>query len=101
MASSTIIDFRSFLRRDFYPDVSGSVERSNFSRYGHLDLASSDRSWIFSHGCLGEYCPRNFCPGCYVLDNGESCSRLSSDVEKVVRLIFPDIIGVDILADGD
>jgi hypothetical protein len=48
MVYSTIIDLRSFLRRrDLHPGVNGSVGRSNFSRYGPLDLASPDRSWIF------------------------------------------------------
>jgi hypothetical protein len=93
MASSTIIDLRSFLRqRGLYPSVSGSVERSNFSRYGPSDLASPDRSWIFSHGYRGEYCPRNFYLSCYVLDNGDSCSQISSDVNQVVRLLFPGIL---------
>jgi hypothetical protein len=48
--------------------------------------------WIFSHGCCEEYYPRNICLGCYVLDNGDSCSRFSNDVDQAVRLLFPDII---------
>jgi hypothetical protein len=92
MASSTITDLRSFLRRDILPDVSGSVGRLNFSRYGPSDLASPERSWIFSHGCCEEYYPCNISPGCYVLDNGDSCSRLPSDVDKLFGLLFPSIL---------
>jgi hypothetical protein len=72
--------------------VNGSLGRSNFSKYSPLDFASSDRSWIFSHGCREEYCPRNFCPGCYILDNGDSCSRLPSNDDQAVRLLFPGIL---------
>jgi hypothetical protein len=73
MASSSIIDLRFFLRRrDLRPDVNGGIKRLKFSRYGSLDLASPDRSWIFSHGRREEYYPRNNFPGCYVLDNGDS-----------------------------
>jgi hypothetical protein len=52
----------------------------------------SDRSWIFSHGCRQEYYTRNIFLGCYVFDNGDSCSRLSSDVDQAVRFGFPDIL---------
>jgi hypothetical protein len=91
MASSSIIDLRPFIqRRDLHPGVSGSVGRSTFSRHGPLDLASPDRSWIFSDGCREEYYPRNICPGYYVLDNGDSCSRL--DVDQAVRLLFHVIL---------
>jgi hypothetical protein len=93
MVSSTIIDLWSFLRRrDLHPGVNGSVGRSNFSRYGPSDLSSLDRSWIFSHGYREEYYPRTIYPGCYVLDNGESCSRFPSDVDQAVRLLFPVIL---------
>jgi hypothetical protein len=57
-----------------------------------LDLASPDRSWIFSHGRREEYYPRNNFPGCYVLDNGDSHSRLPSDIDQVVRLFCPDML---------
>jgi hypothetical protein len=57
-----------------------------------LDLASLDQSWIFSHGRREEYYPRNNFPGCYVLDNGDSYSRLPSDVDQVVQLFCPDIL---------
>jgi hypothetical protein len=57
-----------------------------------LDLASPDRSWIFSHGRREEYYPRNNFPGCYVLDNGDSYSRFPSDVDQVVWLFRPDIL---------
>jgi hypothetical protein len=89
---------RFFLRlRDFHPGVSGGVGRLNFSWYSSSDLASPDRSWIFSHGCREEYCPRIFCPGCYVLDNGDSCSRLSSDIDQAVWLLFPSILALVLL----
>jgi hypothetical protein len=93
MASSIIINLQFFLRRwDLRPGVNGSVGRLKFSRYGSSDLALPDRSWIFSHGRREEYYPRNNFPGCYVLDNGDSYSRLSSDVNQVVRLFCPGIL---------
>jgi hypothetical protein len=46
---------------------------------------------VFSHGCCEEDYPRNICPGCYVLDNGESYTRLSSDIDQAVRSLFPEI----------
>jgi hypothetical protein len=93
MASSTIIDLRFFLRRrDLSPGINGSVGRLKFSRYGSSDLALPDRSWILSHDCREVYYPCNNFPGCYVLDNGDSCSRLPSDVDKAVRLLFPGIL---------
>jgi hypothetical protein len=93
MASSMIIDLRFFLRwRDLRPVINGSVWRLKFSRYGSLDLASPDKSWIFSHGRREEYYPCNNFPGCYVLDNGDSYSRLPNDVDQVVRLFCPDML---------
>jgi hypothetical protein len=47
---------------------------------------------FFSHGCREEDYPRNICPGCYVLDNGDSYIWLSSDVDQVVRSLFPEIL---------
>jgi hypothetical protein len=32
-----------------------------------------------------------FCPSCYVIDNGDSYSRLRSDVDQAIRLFFPAI----------
>jgi hypothetical protein len=93
MISSIIIDLRYFVRRrDFHSDVSASVGRSTFSRYGPSDLALPDQFWIFSHGCREEYYHRNICSGCYVLDNGDSCSRLPSDVDQAVPLLFLGIL---------
>jgi hypothetical protein len=93
MTSSIIIDLRFFLRRrDLLPGVSRSVGRSTLSRYGPSDLASPDRSWIFSHGCREEYYPCNICSGCYVLDNGDSRSWLSSDIDRDVWLLLPGIL---------
>jgi hypothetical protein len=57
-----------------------------------LDLASPDRSWIFSHGRRDEYYPHNNFPGCYVLNNGDSYSRLPSDIDQVVWLFCPDML---------
>jgi hypothetical protein len=37
-------------------------------------------------------CPRNICPDCYVLDNGDSYSRLFNDVDQAVQLFFSDIL---------
>ena len=93
MTSSAISDLRPFVRRrDLLPDVNGGVERLQLSRYGCSDLTSPDRSWIFSHGCREEDYPRSLCPGCYVLDNGDSYSRLSINVDKADRFLFPDIL---------
>jgi hypothetical protein len=79
VTSSTIINLRFFLRwRDLCPGVNDSVGRLKFSRYGSSDLALLDRS-------------RNNFLGCYVLDNGDSYSRLSSDVDQVVQLFCPDM----------
>jgi hypothetical protein len=72
--------------------INVSVGRLNFSRYGSSDLASPDRSWIFSHDCREEYYPCNIFPGCYVLDNGDSCSRLPSNIDQAARLCFPNIL---------
>jgi hypothetical protein len=95
MASSIIIDLRFFLRRrDLPPGVDGSVERLKFFRYGSSDLVSPDRSWIFSHSFREEYYPRNNFPGCYVLDNGDLCSRLPCDIDQDVRLLFPSDMGM-------
>jgi hypothetical protein len=48
--------------------------------------------WSFSHGCREEDYPHNICPGCYVLDNGDSYTRLSNDVDQAVRSLFPGIL---------
>jgi hypothetical protein len=52
------------------------------------------RFWSFSHGCREEDYPRNICPGCYVLDNGDLYTQLSSDVDQAVRSLFPGILVV-------
>jgi hypothetical protein len=93
MAWSTIIDLWFFLRRrDLPTGVNGSVGRLKFSRYGSSDLASPDRSWIFSYGCREEYYPRNNFPECRILDNGDSCSRFPIDVDQAIWLLFPGIL---------
>jgi hypothetical protein len=82
MASSTISDLRPFVRRrDLLLGVNDGVVRLQFYRYGLSDLTSPSRFWSFSHGCREEDYPRNICPGCYVLDNDDSYTRLSSDVD--------------------
>jgi hypothetical protein len=39
-----------------------------------------------------EYCPCNICPGFYVFDKGDPYSRLASDIDKAVWLLFPGIL---------
>jgi hypothetical protein len=36
-------------------------------------------------------------PGCYVLNNGDSYSRLASDVDQALRFVFPRIVVVVLL----
>jgi hypothetical protein len=43
-------------------------------------------------GCREKVFSRNIYPGCYVLDNGDSYSRLASDVDQAVWFIFPGIL---------
>jgi hypothetical protein len=76
----------------------GDVERLQFSRYGSSDLVSSDQFWIFYHGFHEEDYPHIFCPGNYVLDIGDSYSRLFSDIDKVDRLLFADILVLVLLS---
>ena len=84
MVSSAISDLPRFVRRrDILPDVNGGFGRLSLSRYGSSDLASPDQSWIVSHACREEDCPRNICPGYYVLDNGDSFSRLPTTSTKL------------------
>jgi hypothetical protein len=93
MASSTISDLHPFFWRwDFLPDINGGVERLKFFRYEFSDLASSDQFWICSHGCCSKVCPRNTCPDCYGLDNGDSYFRFPSDVDQAVRLLISSIL---------
>jgi hypothetical protein len=93
MASSIISDLWPFARRwDLLLGVNGGVEILKFYRYGTSDLAYPDQFWIYSHSCYKEVCPRNICPGCNILDNGDSYSRLPSDVDQAIRLLFPGIL---------
>jgi hypothetical protein len=62
------------------------------SRYGLPDLTSPSQFWSFSLGCREEDYPHNIYPGCYVLDNGDSYTRFSNDVDQVVRSLFPRIL---------
>jgi hypothetical protein len=82
MTSSIIIDlWPIFQQRDLSPGVNDGVERLKLSSYGPSDLVLPDRSWIFSHGCHGDVCSRNICSDCYVLDNGDSYSGFSNDID--------------------
>jgi hypothetical protein len=93
MSSFIISDLQLFVRRrDLLPGVNGGAVRLQFFRYGLQDLASPDWFWIVSPGCREEDYPCNFCPDCYVFNNGDSYSRLSSDVDKAVRFLFPEIL---------
>jgi hypothetical protein len=93
MSSFIISDIQLFVRqRDLLPGVNGGAVRLQFFRYGLQDLASPDRFWMISPGCREEGYPRNSCPNCYVFDNGDSYSRLSSDVDKAIRFLFPEIL---------
>jgi hypothetical protein len=42
-------------------------------------------------GSFFSWLPR-VCPDCYVLDNGDSYSWLTNDIDQVVRLLFPVIL---------
>jgi hypothetical protein len=93
MSSFIISDLQLFVRRrDLLPDVNGGAVRLQFFRYGLQDLASPDWFWIVSPGCREEGYPHNICPDCYVFDNCNSYSRLSSDVDKAVRFLFLGIL---------
>jgi hypothetical protein len=93
MSSFIISDLQLFVRRrDLLPGVNGGAVRLQFFRYDLQDLALPDRFWIISPGCREEGYPRTICPDCYIFDNGDSYSRLSSDVDKVVRFLFPRIL---------
>jgi hypothetical protein len=93
MSLFIISDIQLFIRqRDLLPGVNGGAVRLPLFRYGLQDLASSDWFWIVSPVCREEGYPRNICPDCYVFDNGDSYSRLSSDVDKAVRFLFPEIL---------
>ena len=81
---SAISDLLRFVRRrDLLPDVNGGFGRLSLSRYGSSDLTSPDQSWIVSHGCREEVCPRNIYPGYYVFGNGDSFSRLPTMSTKL------------------
>ena len=54
--------------------------------------------FFFLHYCHEQQCPRNICPGCYVLDNGVSFPQLSSDIDQAVRLLFPEVLVLVLLS---
>jgi hypothetical protein len=68
------------------------LDVSQFYRYGLPDLASPSQFWSFSPRCREEDYPRNIFPDCYVLDNGDSYTLLSNDVNQTVRSLFPGIL---------
>jgi hypothetical protein len=39
-----------------------------------------------------------FHPGCYVLKNDDSCSRLPSDIDRLFGLLFPSILVLVLLS---
>jgi hypothetical protein len=93
ISSFIISDLQLFVRQwDLLPGVNAGHIRLQFFRYGHQNLASSDWFWIISPSCRKEGYPRNICPDCYVFDNGDSYSRLSSDVDKAIRFLFTRIL---------
>jgi hypothetical protein len=93
MSSFIISDLQLFVwRRDLLLGVNGGAVRLQFFRYGLQDLALPDRFWIVSPGCREEGYPRNIYPDRYVFDNDDSYARLSSDVDKAVRFLFPGIL---------
>jgi hypothetical protein len=93
-ALSIIRDFWPFIQqRDLLPDVNGGVVRLQFYRYDLSDFTSPSRFWSFSHGyCHGQNYPSNMCPGGYALENSDSYTRLSSDVDQAGRSLFPGIL---------
>jgi hypothetical protein len=90
--TSSISVIWSFVRREFLLDISDGVGRSNFFRYGLSDLALPDRSWMIFVGCREEIFSRNIYPGYYVIDNGDSYSRPTSDVDQAVRFILVVVV---------
>jgi hypothetical protein len=96
--TSSISVLRHFVRRrEFLLDVNGVVGTSIFFRNDLSDLAMPDQSWIIFVGCREEVFPRNIYPGFYGPNNGDSYSRLASDVDQVVRSVFPGILVVVLL----
>jgi hypothetical protein len=87
----------SFFGPSFDDDISSGVGRSNFFRYGLSDIVLPDQSWMIFVGCREEVFPRNIYPGCYVLNNGDSYSRLASDVDQTIRFVSPGISVVVLL----
>jgi hypothetical protein len=45
-----------------------------------------------------EVCFRNICLGCYLLDNGDSYSRLSDDIDLAVQFVFPKMLVLVLLS---
>jgi hypothetical protein len=46
----------------------------------------------FSHDCRDECYPQKNYPDCYGHDNGDSYFQLVSNIDQVVRLLFPGIL---------
>jgi hypothetical protein len=66
-------------------------------RYGLLDLALPDRSWMIFVDCREEVFLCNIYLGYYILDNDDSYSQLASNVDQAVWFIFPEILVVVLL----
>jgi hypothetical protein len=93
MSSFIISDLQLFVwRRDLLPGVNGGAVKLQFFRYGLQDLALPDRFWIVSPDCREKGYPCNIYPDCYVFDNGDSYSQLSSDNDKAILFLFPGIL---------
>jgi hypothetical protein len=93
IASTTISHLRHFIqRREPLLGVNAHGGKLSFFRYDPLDLAAPYHFLDFFYCFHEEDCPCNICSGCYVLNNIDSYSRLSRDVEKEVQLLFPSIL---------
>ena len=72
----------------FHDEISISVSMVVLKDYICLDmvlqiLLRQIDFGFFSHGCREEDCPRNICPDYFVLDNGDSFSRLPMTSTKL------------------
>jgi hypothetical protein len=47
---------------------------------------------MVSDGRVEEVYPPNICPGYYILDNDDSYSRISCDLDQAVQLVLPRIL---------
>jgi hypothetical protein len=68
------------------------LDYSSIGTYGLSDLTSPRQFWSFSNSCREEDYSRNIYPGCYVLDNGDSYTQLSSNIDHTIRTLFRRIL---------